>query len=299
MGVWFEEDVVVARFFFFLSVHSVVASQVVCVAGCGVQFSDGLSSNDVVFFCFADGGSFARRVAKMLKKIFKVDDPKGIRPAKVVEDDLQGYEAVGWNHCFDSSQDISVSGSDTFRVYIGGSIENARFVWILLHGAGQSALVWSLLASELKTVGHAVVAFDARGHGDSHHADEKDLSRDRLAQDCVEIVDRVVPKGKKICLVGHSMGGSIALAAAAMIGRHGGVMGLVVMDVVEGTAMASLATIRKFVNSRPTSFSSGDFWKSLFPLLTEKKKFLKLCVGCWILARCVLWTALDSASQPN
>jgi protein phosphatase methylesterase 1 len=193
----------------------------------------------------------------MLKKIFKTDDPKSMRPAKVVDVGELGEEEfgrVGWEHCFDRSVEVAQGEHDCFLVFVAGDPQAARFVWVLLHGAGQSALVWALLTAELKALGHAVVAYDARGHGESRHADERDLSRERQADDCVFVVGQVVPADKKVCLVGHSMGGSIVVAAAAAL--SGRVAGVVVMDVVEGTAMASLAAIRKFVNSRPRSFAS-------------------------------------------
>lgn len=190
----------------------------------------------------------------MLKKIFKVDDPNAIRPAKVVEgSELAGCEPVSWKHCFDASKDVETP-EGLFRVYVAGNLESARFVWVFLHGAGQCALVWALVASELKSQGHAVLAYDARGHGDTQCHDEKNLSRERQSLDCLLVVQTLVPAGKKICLVGHSMGGSIAVAAATAAPTV--VAGLVVLDVVEGTAMASLSAIRKFVNSRPASFSS-------------------------------------------
>lgn len=214
----------------------------------------------------------------MLKKIFKTDDPNAIRPAKVVgEDDLQGWEAVGWQHCFDRSFD-AVTSEGSFRCYMAGDLETASVVWVLLHGAGHCALVWSLVAHEMKTRGAALLAYDARGHGETVCTDEKNLSRERQALDCLLVMDKVLPSQKRVCLVGHSMGGSIAIAAAAMTKS---VAGVVVLDVVEGTAMASLATIRKFVNSRPISFSSGKsscvskLWSSLVP-----KSCSRSSLGC-------------------
>ena len=192
----------------------------------------------------------------MLKKIFKQE----LHPAKVVDVTEVGdeFSELGWSSFFDESFDLpGEEEGDSFRVFRAGELSTARFVWVLLHGAGQSALVWSHVASELKMGGHAVVAFDARGHGASRHKDEKTLSRERLAKDCAFVaLHSVGETGKKACLVGHSMGGAVVVEAAALPQLAGRVAGVAVLDVVEGTAMASLATIRKFVNSRPVSFSS-------------------------------------------
>lgn len=56
-------------------------------------------------------------------------------------------------------------------------------------------------------------------------------------------------------LMGHSMGGAIAVHAT----YHGyvpSVVGLIVIDVVEGTAVDALASMQSFLRSRPSSFKS-------------------------------------------
>jgi len=60
-----------------------------------------------------------------------------------------------------------------------------------------------------------------------------------------------------IILVGHSMGGAIATHVCASE-RVAGVDGLVVIDVVEGTAMASLKTMPLYIAKLPTSFPSPE-----------------------------------------
>lgn len=56
-----------------------------------------------------------------------------------------------------------------------------------------------------------------------------------------------------IILVGHSMGGAVAVRAASLIPN---LCGLGVIDVVEGTAMDALTSMQSFLRSRPSSFSS-------------------------------------------
>ncbi|KAG7169464.1 phosphatase methylesterase 1-like [Homarus americanus] len=56
-------------------------------------------------------------------------------------------------------------------------------------------------------------------------------------------------------LIGHSMGGAIAVHTA----YHGyvvGLAGLVVIDVVEGTAMDALSSMQSFLRGRPQNFNS-------------------------------------------
>ena len=54
---------------------------------------------------------------------------------------------------------------------------------------------------------------------------------------------------------GHSMGGALAVHAS-LEGQIFGLIGLVVVDVVEGTAMDALSSMQSFLRSRPKCFPS-------------------------------------------
>lgn len=56
-----------------------------------------------------------------------------------------------------------------------------------------------------------------------------------------------------IVLIGHSMGGAVAVRAAPLLTNLAGVT---VIDVVEGTAMDALASMQSFLRSRPKGFDS-------------------------------------------
>lgn len=58
-----------------------------------------------------------------------------------------------------------------------------------------------------------------------------------------------------IMMVGHSMGGAICVHIAHME-LVPALIGCVVIDVVEGTAMEALASMQSFLRSRPTHFKS-------------------------------------------
>ena len=58
-----------------------------------------------------------------------------------------------------------------------------------------------------------------------------------------------------IVLMGHSMGGAVAVRAAAE-GFVPSLAGLAVIDVVEGTAMDALASMQSFLRGRPKNFRS-------------------------------------------
>lgn len=95
-----------------------------------------------------------------------------------------------------------------------------------------------------------------RGHGDSKTNNDENLSAETQADDIVLIVKHIFgSEPPPIVLVGHSMGGAIAVHVAA-IDQLPTLAGLIVIDVVEGTAMEALASMQSFLRSRPKQFHS-------------------------------------------
>eukprot|EP00922_Rhytidocystis_sp_ex-Travisia-forbesii_P052859 GHVS01078398.1.p1 GENE.GHVS01078398.1~~GHVS01078398.1.p1 ORF type:complete len:488 (+),score=74.56 GHVS01078398.1:57-1520(+) len=169
---------------------------------------------------------------------------------------------------------------------IGGVAAPGRPLLVLLHGGGHSAMSWALVAERMRP--HLfVAAFDLRGHGESRCACEENLAIDVLVDDATRLINHVFynlsdyvrrcersqgdsqnismrllgpPRGidptcNGIVLVGHSMGGALAGHLAAS-GRIPNVLGLVVVDAVEGTAIEALPVMRTFVRRLPRSFAS-------------------------------------------
>nr|XP_022327988.1 protein phosphatase methylesterase 1-like isoform X1 [Crassostrea virginica] len=164
------------------------------------------------------------------------------------------YTPIHWDKYFEQMHDVKCGDSDTFRIYECGSTGPVLF---FLHGGGFSALSWSLLSSTLSgLVKCRCAAVDLRGHGDSCTSDDKDLSAERLSSDVGNIIKEMYgDEAPPIILVGHSMGGAIAVHTAI---RHlvPSLIGLVVIDVVEGTAMDALSSMQSFLNGRPNIFKS-------------------------------------------
>lgn len=80
---------------------------------------------------------------------------------------------------------------------------------IILHGLFGSAENWQTIARLLAGNYH-VVAVDLRNHGESPHAPE--MSYAAMAADVIETVDEI--GFESVHLVGHSMGGKVAMTAA-------------------------------------------------------------------------------------
>ncbi|XP_037069724.1 protein phosphatase methylesterase 1-like [Pollicipes pollicipes] len=159
-----------------------------------------------------------------------------------------------WQRYFSSAEDVQLDGGDVFHVYRSGS---SGPLLVLLHGGGFSGLTWALFTERIvQSVDCQVLAVDMRGHGETAAADEKDLSMERLVSDLTSVVSAVYgPAAPPAVLVGHSLGGALAVHAA-----HawccGPLVGLVVIDVVEGTAVDALGAMHTFLRGRPERFAS-------------------------------------------
>jgi len=128
---------------------------------------------------------------------------------------------------------------------------------VLLHGGGFSALTWALFSSSVTSmVGCQVLAIDLRGHGDTVTTNEEDLSAETMARDVGDIIRTLYGSDPPpVILIGHSMGGAIAVHTASA-NYIPSLIGLAVIDVVEGTALDALASMQSFLRGRPTHFRS-------------------------------------------
>lgn len=61
------------------------------------------------------------------------------------------------------------------------------------------------------------------------------------------------PSEQPVVLIGHSMGGAIAVECSQLIPTT---VGLCVIDVVEGTALDALSSMQSILRGRPSHFKS-------------------------------------------
>jgi len=86
---------------------------------------------------------------------------------------------------------------------------------LLIHGWGTSCRIWDTTLVALQASGHAVVAFDQRGCGQS----DKDFTDNTIAlgaEDAIAILDHLGIR--RAVLNGWSLGGAIAVEAAGRLG---------------------------------------------------------------------------------
>ncbi|XP_076343764.1 protein phosphatase methylesterase 1 isoform X2 [Tachypleus tridentatus] len=144
---------------------------------------------------------------------------------------MRDYTPLSWDSYFEKRLDVHAGEGNIFRVYTAG---NSGPLLLLLHGGGYSGLSWALFCSEIvKMVECQVAAIDLRGHGETTTSNDDDLSAETLA----------------------NMGGALAVHTAYSE-YISSIIGLVVIDVVEGTAMDALQSMQSVLRGRPTLFSS-------------------------------------------
>ncbi|GLV45103.1 uncharacterized protein CBL_14324 [Carabus blaptoides fortunei] len=163
---------------------------------------------------------------------------------------VKSYTPLAWDSYLGEAQDVTIE-SNTFRVYLTGT---EGPVLALLHGGGYSALTWALFTQEITSrIKCRILALDIRGHGETHTTDDENLSLEFIVDDVIAVVNKLYSGNDPIVFIGHSMGGAIAVHCAHKIPNC---VGLCVIDVVEGTAMESLASMQTLLRNRPSNFTS-------------------------------------------
>ena len=89
-----------------------------------------------------------------------------------------------------------------------------RATAVLVHGLDSSKETWAGVLADLAAAGYPAIAYDLRGHGESPLGEPDEFGPAALASDVLAAVHAA---GISRCvLVGHSMGGRIAMRAAAI-----------------------------------------------------------------------------------
>ena len=110
---------------------------------------------------------------------------------------------------------IDMSDGAIIRVVESGASGASRPPIVLLHGITLSASIWPYQLRDLAGAGHRVLALDMRGHGRSSNGpvtaggSPPRLTLERLAADVEEVLAAL--DLRDVVVVGHSMGGMVAL----------------------------------------------------------------------------------------
>ncbi|MCC5857527.1 MAG: alpha/beta hydrolase [Ectothiorhodospiraceae bacterium] len=122
----------------------------------------------------------------------------------------------------------------------------------LMHGGGQTRHAWKGVGETLGAAGYHVVAYDARGHGDSDWAEDGNYTQDVMVRDLL-CINRALG-GRRPVLVGASMGGGTGLVAAGE--DHMDATALILVDIAPRVETEGINNIFNFMRGRPEGFGS-------------------------------------------
>jgi len=164
--------------------------------------------------------------------------------------------------CFERCEQVQCEGRGSFTVYSAGfgtqgaqSVAHSTIA-VCLHGAGHAACSWALCAKSLKT--HCrIIAMDLRGHGTTRCHDDSDLSMQTLKDDLQIVLHHVRPANcnAPLVLIGHSMGGALAVRVAAE-GTVRNIKAVVLVEASEGVAQQAFDSTLSYLSDRPSRFES-------------------------------------------
>ncbi|WBW72414.1 protein repair carboxyl methyl esterase [Schizosaccharomyces osmophilus] len=166
-----------------------------------------------------------------------------------------------WGNYFQERIEIPTGHGDLIGYLTLPQPDSCLFV--LQHGAGSSAMSFAPMIPELLSESEnkgGFLSLDLRAHGETNVQPETDMSLQALTNDfvhAVQYVQNIFRLEEKLILVGHSLGGSIC-TEAAYEKRLPNVSGLVIIDAIEGSAIESFNYMRRYISTRPASFSSVE-----------------------------------------
>jgi pimeloyl-ACP methyl ester carboxylesterase len=131
---------------------------------------------------------------------------------------------------------------------------------VFAHSLAGNISHWQAQLDHLRPQRRAI-AFDFRGHGRSDPARSRDYSVDGMAADIGAVVD--VLDLQRFVLVGHSMGGGVALAYAGVHPQR--VAGLFLVDPIGDAKQIPAAEAQAFLGGFETNYddSSQNYWKMI------------------------------------
>lgn len=129
---------------------------------------------------------------------------------------------------------------------IHGELNSDTIPLVVQHGLLGSLNNWNTFANKHKT-GQPVIAIDMRNHGDSPHV--KGMSYTQMATDVLEVLDHLeVPL---VDLMGHSMGGKVAMSLALNNPRC--INNLIIVDIAPVTYPPHHQALLKAMLTMPLS----------------------------------------------
>jgi pimeloyl-ACP methyl ester carboxylesterase len=132
-----------------------------------------------------------------------------------------------------------------------------RDACLLLHGFGEGAYVWNRFAPSVAHL-FRTLAVDLRGHGDSSWDTMGRYSIENHVADVLHVIQTL--RLDRLVLVGHSLGGDIALRVATALPSE--VVGLALIDFGPDPSPEGVARVRSDFNESIRTWGSADDYAS-------------------------------------
>jgi pimeloyl-ACP methyl ester carboxylesterase len=123
---------------------------------------------------------------------------------------------------------------------------------LFAHGFGQSRKMWARTAASIAGQGWRTVTFDARGHGGSDRVPDGAYRLEQFVADLLTVARSL---GEPPVMVGHSMGGLLAMVAAGEV-RPSPFRALALVDITPRWEASGVERILGFMRAHQDGFES-------------------------------------------
>jgi protein phosphatase methylesterase 1 len=200
-------------------------------------------------------------------------------PSRAPQKRMVKVQARDWRGFFKQNVQLEVSKGRTFNVFYNPPKDDTSPIFIFHHGTGSSGLSFAVVSSRIQSIMRrdsenapmtakddqrvaGTLSFDMRGHGKTV-VDQItiDYNLETLTEDfllvCEEMAEKEAWGSQPLILVGHSLGGAV-VTNAALKKRLSNVLGVVVLDAVEGPALEAVKDMDKVLATWPKQFDSVE-----------------------------------------
>ncbi|KAH3677558.1 hypothetical protein WICPIJ_008965 [Wickerhamomyces pijperi] len=182
-----------------------------------------------------------------------------------------------WDQFFSHNDNVTYQEKGLqFQTYYEPPSSSTSPVFICHHGAGSSGLTFAMFTKQIRHIMEeqsqdnqdciaGVYSFDARGHGlstsiDKDHDPVTDFGIDYFIDDFCYLTRRFIQEHCKptnpVYLLGHSLGGSVVTKASFSLKDLVQIKGVIMIDIVEETAVRSLSGMYQYINTLPSQFAT-------------------------------------------
>lgn len=167
----------------------------------------------------------------------------------------------------DSNTAMRLPGADGVTIAADAFGDDSAPPVVLMHGGGQSRSAWRGGAQALAKAGYRAYSIDLRGHGHSDWARDGDYRFLSYAHDLAALIPAI---GGRAALVGASLGGRVALLAAARFPQH--VAAIALCDVAAEVDEGATQEMRAFFRSTKNGFGSLEEAAAILSALREGRQ---------------------------